>query len=123
MSLVRHAQPTGPRDSGYAGNRVDAADRGGPSRFPESQVPFVRERLARLVEALRPRVVVSAAAAGADLLLLEEALAVKGLAVHVVLPFAAPRFRETSVADRGDAGPSGTTVCWRWCGARGQPGL
>jgi tetratricopeptide (TPR) repeat protein len=87
----------------HAGNRVDAADRGGPSRFPESQVPFVRERMARLVEALRPRVVVSAAAAGADLLLLEEALAVKGLAVHVVLPFAAPRFREASVADRGNA--------------------
>jgi hypothetical protein len=87
----------------HAGNRVDAGDRGGPSRFPESQVPFVRERLAKLVETLRPRVVVSAAAAGADLLLLEEALAIKGLAVHVVLPFAAPRFRETSVADRGNA--------------------
>ncbi|HET7516936.1 MAG TPA: hypothetical protein VFN05_04410, partial [Actinomycetes bacterium] len=87
----------------HAGNRVDAGDRGGPPRFPESQVPFVRERLARLVQALRPRVVVSAAAAGADLLLLEQALAVKGLAVHVVLPFAASRFRETSVADRGNS--------------------
>ena len=65
-------------------------------------MPFVRERLARLVEALRPRVVVSAAAAGADLLLLEEALAVEGVAVHIVLPFAAPRFQETSVADRGN---------------------
>jgi hypothetical protein len=87
----------------HAGNRVDAADRDGPSRFPESQVPFVRERLARLLEALRPRVVVSAAAAGADLLLLEQALAIKEVAVHVVLPFAARRFREASVADRGGA--------------------
>jgi hypothetical protein len=87
----------------HAGNRVDAADRGGPSRFPESQVTFVEERLAQLLDALRPRVVVSAAAAGADLLLLEQALAIKEVDVHVVLPFTAPRFRETSVDDRGDA--------------------
>jgi hypothetical protein len=88
----------------HAGNRVDAADRGGPSRFPESQVAFVEERLARLLGALRPRVVVSAAAAGADLLLLEKALTTEGVGeVHVVLPFSATRFRETSVADRGGA--------------------
>jgi hypothetical protein len=88
----------------HAGNRVDAADRGGPSRFPESQVGFVEERLARLLDALRPRVVVSAAAAGADLLLLEKALSTEGVGeVHVVLPFSATRFRETSVADRGGA--------------------
>jgi hypothetical protein len=87
----------------HAGNRVDAADRDGPSRFPESQVAFVGGRLARLLGALRPRVVVSAAAAGADLLLLEQALAVEKVAVHVVLPFAADAFRETSVADRGGA--------------------
>jgi hypothetical protein len=86
----------------HAGNRVDATDRGGPSRFPESQVAFVEERLARLLGALRPRVVVSAAAAGADLLLLEKALTTEGVGeVHVVLPFSATRFRETSIADRG----------------------
>jgi hypothetical protein len=87
----------------HAGNRVDAADRSGPSRFPESQVPFVKARLARLVDALRPRIVVSAAAAGADLLLLEQALATEGVAVHVVLPFAATTFRQASVADLGGA--------------------
>jgi hypothetical protein len=84
----------------HAGNRVDGPDRS-PSRFPESQVAFVEKRLAGLLDALRPRVVVSAAAAGADLLLLEQALAIERVAVHVVLPFAAPRFREASVADRG----------------------
>jgi len=87
----------------HAGNRVDGPYRTGPPRFPESQVAFVEERLARLVDALRPRIVVSAAAAGADLLLLEQALATEGVAVHVVLPFAATAFRETSVADCGGA--------------------
>lgn len=86
----------------HAGNRVDGADRD-PPRFPESQVEFVERRLGRLLDALRPRVVVSAAAAGADLLLLEQALAIKDIAVHVVLPFAADVFRDTSVADRGPA--------------------
>jgi tetratricopeptide (TPR) repeat protein len=85
----------------HAGNRVDSPDHSGPPRFQEVQVAFVQRRLARFVDALRPRVVVSAAAAGADLLLLESALATPGVAVHVVLPFAASWFRETSVADRG----------------------
>jgi tetratricopeptide (TPR) repeat protein len=87
----------------HAGNRVDAADRRGSSRFPESQVPFVEWRLGRFLGTLRPRVVVSAAAAGADLLLLEQALAIEGIDVHVVLPFRASDFRARSVADRGDA--------------------
>jgi hypothetical protein len=87
----------------HAGNRVDGADRD-PPRFPEAQVEFVERRLGRLLDALRPRVVVSAAAAGADLLLLEQALAINDdIAVHVVLPFAADVFRDTSVADRGAA--------------------
>jgi hypothetical protein len=87
----------------HAGNRVDSPDRTEPPRFPESQVAFLQRRLARFVDVLRPRIVVSAAAAGADLLLLESALATPGVAVHIVLPFAASRFRETSVADRGDS--------------------
>jgi hypothetical protein len=84
----------------HAGNRVDAEDGEAGSRFPVSQVSFVRARLARLLGQLRPEVVVSAAAAGADLLMVEEALRLR-LAVHVVLPFAMERFRDESVADRG----------------------
>jgi hypothetical protein len=85
----------------HAGNRVDSPDRPGPPRFPEGQVAFLQRRLARFVDVLRPRIVVSAAAAGADLLLIENALATPGVAVHIVLPFTASQFRETSVADRG----------------------
>jgi tetratricopeptide (TPR) repeat protein len=86
----------------HAGNRVDGEDRSAGSRFPASQVPFVRTRLAGLLEQLHPEAVVSAAAAGADLILLEEALRLK-LAVHVVLPFGRDKFRDESVADQGQA--------------------
>lgn len=86
----------------HAGNRVDGPGRPGP-RFPEAQVPLLERRLGRFLDVLRPRAVVSAAAAGADLVLLEKALATRGVAIHVVLPFDAARFRETSVADRGAA--------------------
>ena len=85
----------------HAGNRVDADVGTNPRRFPASQVPVMRERLGRLLESLRPEVVVSAAAAGADLLLLQEALRL-GFAVHVVLPSRREMFRERSVVDRGD---------------------
>ena len=64
---------------------------------------LLERRLERFLDVLRPRVVVSAAAAGADLIVLEQALATEGVVVHVVLPFNASRFRETSVADRGPA--------------------
>ena len=83
----------------HAGNRVDAAG-AIPARFPEGMVADVRGRLDRFVAALRPRLVVSAASAGADLLVLEAALE-RSIAVHLVLPFGAARFRAVSVADRG----------------------
>lgn len=86
----------------HAGNRVDAENGPGPVRFPPEQVPVVRARLGRLLEHLRPLVVVSAAAAGADLVVLEEALRL-GIAVHVVLPAPRDDFRQQSVADRGPA--------------------
>ena len=84
----------------HAGNRVDAESSKAPARFPAEHVPVMRNRLGRLLEHAEPKVVVSAAAAGSDLLLLQEALRLS-LAVHVVLPFARDVFRERSVADRG----------------------
>jgi hypothetical protein len=85
----------------HAGNRVDDARRATP-RFPAHQVAHVGDRLGRLLRELRPRLVVTAAAAGADLLVMEEALRVPGVAVHVVLPFDRETFRRESVEDRGD---------------------
>lgn len=85
----------------HAGNRVDPPD-ATQTRFPDQQVNEVAARLNTFIGALRPRVVVSAAAAGADLILLEAALA-HGCHIHVVLPFRAERFRAESVADRGNA--------------------
>ena len=84
----------------HAGNRVDAERSDSPARFPAEHVPVMRNRLGRLLEHAEPKVVVSAAAAGSDLSILQEALRLS-LAVHVVLPFARDVFRERSVADRG----------------------
>ncbi|MGG5890100.1 hypothetical protein ACLF3G_23510 [Falsiroseomonas sp. HC035] len=87
-----------------AGRRVDAED-AETQRFPSTQVPLVRERLAELLAAEGAEALVCSAACGADLLALEVAERL-GLRRRIVLPFALGRFRETSVVDRpGDWGP------------------
>jgi hypothetical protein len=63
-------------------------------------VPVVRDRVGRLLDALRPSAVVSAAAAGADLIVLEEAIR-RGLDIHVIMPIATDEFVEQSVSDAG----------------------
>jgi hypothetical protein len=85
----------------HAGNRVDHPDRSSP-RFPSSTVPAVRARVRRLLADLRPNAVVSAAAAGADLIVLGEAIDA-GIAVHVALPLTTDEFSQRSVADLGEA--------------------
>ncbi|HEX4982879.1 MAG TPA: hypothetical protein VFV63_14330 [Ilumatobacteraceae bacterium] len=80
----------------HAGNRIDAEDRAEP-RFPTTQVGIVTEVIARALGDLRPSSVVSAAANGADLIVLAEAQR-RGIATHVVLPLPANAFLETSVA-------------------------
>ena len=84
----------------HAGNRVDLPGRRNP-RFPEALVPLVRARIARVLADLRPQAVVSAAAAGADLLVLEEALRA-GITIHIALPLSVERFRERGCEDVGD---------------------
>jgi hypothetical protein len=79
----------------HAGNRIDSADRSEP-RFPPSQVAAVRSVVARALAALRPSSVVSAAANGADLIVLDEAQRL-GISTHVVLPLPTAVFREESV--------------------------
>jgi hypothetical protein len=83
----------------HAGNRLDLANRR-TARFPASQVPTVRARVSQLLDTLRPSNVVSAAASGADLIVLEEAIA-RGIAIHVVLPITRQEFVDKSVADAG----------------------
>jgi hypothetical protein len=83
----------------HAGNRIDAAGRT-PPRFPPEREPAVAERLGQLLDLLAPLGVVTAAAAGADLLLVEAAEK-RDLPIHLVLPFPRSRFRAMSVADQG----------------------
>ena len=80
----------------HAGNRIDSDDRAEP-RFPAAQVGVVTTIIARALADLRPSSIVSAAAHGADLIILVEAQRL-GIATHVVLPMSAEAFLETSVA-------------------------
>ncbi|MGD9705071.1 MAG: hypothetical protein AB7Q42_11420 [Acidimicrobiia bacterium] len=83
----------------HAGNRVDLPGRGTP-RFPPALVPLVRRRVAQVLTDLRPRGVVSAAAAGADLIVLEEAIEA-GITIHLALPLGVEQFRARAVEDLG----------------------
>jgi hypothetical protein len=87
-----------------AGRRIDALDAPAP-RFPAANVALVGERLRALFRSADVHALVVSAACGADL----TALAVAdelGIRRHIVLPFAAERFRTTSVVDRpGGWGP------------------
>jgi len=81
----------------HAGNRIDAPDRGVP-RFPASQVGAVAQRVGRLLDVMKPAGVVSAPAAGADLIVLDEARR-RGIPLHVFLPIDTDEFVRVSIAD------------------------
>jgi hypothetical protein len=83
----------------HAGNRPDPPGRE-PPRFPEAQVPAVTAAARLALATLRPSTVVSAPAAGADLIVLGEARAL-GFAVQVLVPLSLEEFRRASVADAG----------------------
>ena len=88
----------------FAGRRIDAPGSAAP-RFPSDQLERVARELGAFFDARSVRAVVGSAACGADILILEAARE-RGLETHIVLPFDAARFRETSVIDRGrDWGP------------------
>ncbi|HEV8548914.1 MAG TPA: patatin-like phospholipase family protein [Polyangiaceae bacterium] len=82
-----------------AGRRIDA-EGATPARFPSAAVPLVHGDVTRLYVEHEIGTVVASAACGADIVALEAALEL-GLDWVIVLPFAASRFRETSVVDRG----------------------
>jgi len=86
-----------------AGRRVDAAEAEAP-RFPARNLATVEERISELLRESDARVLVCAAACGADILALEAASNL-GIRRRVVLPYSRELFRETSVVDRpGDWG-------------------
>lgn len=83
----------------HAGHRLDPQGQS-PTRFPADRVPDVRNRLRDLLVVLEPVGVVTAAAAGADLLMADAAIEC-GIPLHVVLPLERAGFRRVSVADQG----------------------
>ncbi len=83
----------------FGGVQIDSRDTD-PPRFRARDVPDVERRAAGALDALRPRLLVGAAASGADLVVLAAARS-KGFAIRVVLPFDVRTFKRTSVEDRG----------------------
>jgi hypothetical protein len=84
----------------HAGNRIDAPDRQVP-RFPTSQVAAVAERVGRLFDVMKPAGVVSAPAAGADLIVLDEARK-RSIPLHVFLPIREDEFVRESIIDHDE---------------------
>ena len=82
----------------FAGRRVDAPD-AETARFPSTNVIRVATAIHAKLEELHATVLVSSAAAGADLLALQEAGAL-GLRRRIVLPVPPAQFVAASVADR-----------------------
>jgi hypothetical protein len=81
-----------------AGRRVDAPD-AKVARFPLQSVPNVRKKIRQLLINQKPVAIVSAAACGADLLLLDVAGEIR-IPRYVLLPLDPEEFRVSSVTDR-----------------------
>ncbi|WP_353063814.1 hypothetical protein RBB77_21530 [Tunturibacter psychrotolerans] len=92
-----------------AGRRVDAPD-AGVTRFPARNVPEVRKRINQVLRKEMPVAIVSSAACGADLLLLDAAGRMH-VPRYIFLPSDTEDFRKSSVTDRpGDWGEIYTNV-------------
>jgi len=93
-----HAESRPTRVAALAGRRPDAP--GAKARvFPATSIPHVRSQLRSLFTEQRIGLLVSSAAAGADLLALDVADSL-GLRRQLVLPFSIDAFQEKSVADK-----------------------
>lgn len=93
-----------------AGRRVDAPGATAP-RFPQQNVPVVRQSIEEFLLRKKPPAIVCSAACGSDLLLLDESLALElagripALKRYVLLSSSPQEFRASSVTDRpGDWG-------------------
>lgn len=78
----------------YAGRRP------GTDAFPDANVGRVCERIGEVVETINPSAVVGSAAAGADLLVLKNAVC-RSIPAHVLVAGDREAFRAGSVADKG----------------------
>ena len=83
----------------FGGHMMDEPGRKSP-RFPASKKLEVAGRIAKWIADNRPRLSFSSAASGSDILFLEAAQAA-GVETHLVLPFAAADFIESSVRPSG----------------------
>ena len=83
----------------FTGHMVDAPDRATP-RFPAALAPAVETAVRRWIADLNQPVFYGSAACGADLIVIESALA-SGAEVNIVLPFDRDDFVRTSVAVGG----------------------
>jgi hypothetical protein len=81
-----------------AGRRVDAPD-AKVARFPPQSVPKVRKKIRQVLMNQKPVAIVSSAACGADLLLLDVAGEMQ-VPRYVLLPSEPEEFRVSSVTDR-----------------------
>lgn len=75
-----------------AGRRI------GDARFPQRNEEKVARSIRSALNASRPALIVSSAACGADILVLEAARDL-GIPTRIILPFSVRAFRERSVAD------------------------
>lgn len=89
----------------FAGRRIDPPN-ATAGRFPPDRIDFVEAAIRRQLTADGVRVLVCAAACGADLIALSVASSL-GLRRCVVLPFAVDVFRASSVIDRRGPYPWG----------------
>jgi hypothetical protein len=81
-----------------AGRRVDSLE-APVARFPTQNVPEVREKIRQVLKNRKPVAIVSSAASGADLLLLDIACEMR-VPRHILLPSRPSKFRVSSVTDR-----------------------
>lgn len=78
----------------FAGHMPDLDEK--RQRFPPSRVDEVRRMIAEKLEELGARSCIASAAAGGDLLFLDE-MRKRGASVHIVLPWSRAEFKRTSV--------------------------
>jgi len=99
MTTRRQTGRRGPIIAVAAGRRIDSPG-AIPSRFPVWAIPRVEAELRLVLRDRAVTTVVSSAACGADILVLEAAAELT-IRTRIVLPFSRERFRHTSVVDRG----------------------